>query len=268
MTVAALPPYDLPEVRAAMDDWWRGLAEHLRRAGVDNVPTALTRGDDPWTYWEAPNLLIGQTCGYPLVTRLAGKVRAVATPCYASVHCDGPLYGSLIMVHQDDPATALADLAGRRAAFNDHLSHSGYNILRASVAPLATDGRFFAEVLESGSHRDSLAMVRTGKADIMTMDCVSFALVARHAPAELDGTRIMGMTERARGLPYVTPLSTDDEIRTRLFDGLMAAGNDPALAAARDALLLSGFVAADNDDYAPIAAMAKKAAELGMVDLP
>jgi len=266
--LAALAPYDLPEVRPAMDDWWRGLSAHLGNAGIQDIPTSLTRGGDPFAVWESPDLLLAQTCGYPLVTRLAGKVRALATPCYVSVHSDGPLYGSLLMVREDDDATNLADFAGRPAAINDWLSHSGYNVLRASVAPLARDGRFFSEIVEAGSHRDSIAAVRAAKADIMAMDCITFALVARYAPTELDGTRILGETATAPGLPYVTQNGVDNQTRQRLLDGLMAAAEDPTLAAARDDLLLAGFVAADNDDYAVMSDMAAGAAEQGLADLP
>ena len=267
-TLAALPPYDLPETRDAMDAWWRGLAGHLERAGVADVPAALTRGDDPWALWQAPDLLLAQTCGYPLVTRLEGVVRALATPCYGTVFCDGPLYASLLMVRQDDPAETVADFAGRRAAINDRLSHSGYNVLRATVAPLAADGRFFADVVETGAHRSSLAAVRDGRADIAAIDGVTLALVARHAPGELDGTRILGRTAMAPGLPYVTRADADEDARQRLLQGLMAAAADPALAGAREALLLTGFVAADDGDYRVMSEMAAAAADQGLADLP
>jgi hypothetical protein len=71
--------YDLPEVSAATDAWWRGVASALRRAGLDAVPEVLTRDPDV-DVWHSQNLLLSQTCGYPLTHELASVVELVATP--------------------------------------------------------------------------------------------------------------------------------------------------------------------------------------------
>ena len=266
-TSAALPPYDLPEIRAAHDAWWRGIARHLRRAGLKQVPDGLTRDDDVWALWRAPDLLLGQTCGYPLLFDLANDCQAVATPCYDTAWTEGPLYRSLVVVRADDPARALEDLRGRRVAINGRRSHSGYNVLRATVAPLARQGRFFGAVVKAGFHRHSLARVRGGEADTAAIDCVSYALIQRHAPPEVAGLRILHVTEAAPGLPYVTRVERDQDDVARLRDGLIAAAEDSDLAAARAALLIDGFSVTDNTDYTPIARMRRRADDAGLDDL-
>ena len=40
-TVASLPMYDFPEIRWATDALWQGIARHLRRHGVDGIPSRL-----------------------------------------------------------------------------------------------------------------------------------------------------------------------------------------------------------------------------------
>ncbi len=68
---ASLPMYDFPEVSAATDAWWSGVASALRRAGLDAVPEALTRDPDV-DVWNSQELLLSQTCGYTLTHALRG----------------------------------------------------------------------------------------------------------------------------------------------------------------------------------------------------
>ena len=48
--------YDLPEVRAAADALWAGLARHLEREGVADVPRALAHDQPIAALWS------GQGC--------------------------------------------------------------------------------------------------------------------------------------------------------------------------------------------------------------
>jgi hypothetical protein len=116
--LVALQMYDLPELKWATDALGAQLLINLRRAGFPDVPYGLDREGDYKGQWTHPELLLAQTCGYPLVTLLQGKVRYLATPCYEAPYCSGPRYCSLIVVRADDPAENLPDLRGRRAAYN------------------------------------------------------------------------------------------------------------------------------------------------------
>jgi ABC-type phosphate/phosphonate transport system substrate-binding protein len=238
--VAALPMYDLPEIRAATDAWWRGLARALRRQGIADVPARLSHGHAPMELWRSPQLLLAQTCGFPLTHALEGIVQLVATPCYAAPGCRGPEYRSLIVVRADDPVASLAACRGRIAAINGWDSHSGWNVLRAMAAPVAKEASFFGTVTVTGSHAASLAAVRAGRADVAAIDCVTHALLARYRPRAVEGVRPLGWSPAAPGLPYVTHAGRDAGDVARLRAGLLEALADPALAACRDALLLTG----------------------------
>lgn len=246
--LASLPMYDLPEARAATDAWWQGLARAFRAEGIDDVPDRLTHDPILPDHWTAADLLFSQTCGYPLTHALAGKVRLVATPRYRARGCSGASYCSLLVVAADSPATSLEDFRGKRCAYNTADSQSGYNALRAAVAPFARNGRFFAGALETGGHRFSIAAVARGEADICAVDCVTHALLARHAPQALAGTRVLGRTSAAPGLPFVTAGHADDDLVRRLRAGLERALADSSLAAVRDDLLIAGV------DVLPLAA--------------
>ncbi|MAG97985.1 MAG: phosphate ABC transporter substrate-binding protein [Rhodospirillaceae bacterium] len=231
--LASLPMYALDVVRAANEAWWQGLARHLRAAGLAEVPMGLTWPAEREAHWRRSDLMFSQTCGYPLTHALAGAVRLVATPCYAAEGCEGPHYDSVVVVAEAAAYTRPADLAGRCCAVNAWDSQSGCNALADLVAPQggsgSADGRFFAEVLKSGSHAASLALVASGRADVAAIDCVVFALLARHAPDRLQGLRTLCRTRPAPGLPYITAAATSDEDVERLRQGLRAAIADPAL---------------------------------------
>ena len=264
--LASLPMYDFPEVTAATDSWWRGVASALQRAGLDAVPEALTRDPDV-DVWNSQELLLSQTCGYTLTHALAGVIELVATPAYSADGCSGVDYCSLIVVSEDNPAAGLGDLRGAVCAYSRRHSHSGYNALRAAVAPLADGGAFFSRTTESGGHPASIELVASGKADVCAVDCVTHALIAQCQPDVLGGTRVLGSTEHAPGLPYVTRAGMDDEFVSRLRDGLQMAFSDPCLGAARDTLLLTGMQVLDYDAYQRIDDMEDSARAAGYAEI-
>lgn len=258
--------YDLPEIRAATDTWWQGIAAALTRAGVEDVPAALTR-DAQVDVWRSPELLLGQTCGYPLTHALAGIVRPVATPVYTAAGCSGAEYCSFIVVSADNAATGIADLRGAVCTYNARDSQSGYNALRAAIAPLAGGQTFFSRVFASGGHAVSIELVASGQADVCAVDCVTHALLAKHRPAALAGTRILAATAKAPGLPYVTRAGADEERLRRLREGLLAAAEDSRLAGARDALLLAGMQVLELDAYGCIDDMEEAARAAGYAEI-
>ena len=265
---ASLPMYEPPELRHWTEAWWQGLARHFQAQGIQDAPTALTRpGDGLHAHWGQDGLLFSQGCGYPLTHAFRGRWQVVATPCYAAPGCDGPTYRSALVVRADAPFQSLEDLRGKAACFNSRDSQSGFNILRATFAPLARDGQFFGRVVQSGGHIRSVAMVQAGEADLASLDCVTYALYARHAPQRVAGTRILAMTAPAPGLPYITAAATAPETLARLRQGLRAAMDDPALAPVRDALMIAGMAILPQDAYATIRAAEDQAIALGYPDL-
>jgi ABC-type phosphate/phosphonate transport system substrate-binding protein len=240
MRLAALPMYDLPEVAEATDALWSALARRLRESGVKDVPDRLQRGDDPRQVWRSPDLLLAQTCGYPLVHEFDGRLALIATPRYAVGGCEGPTYRSRMVVRSDDTRERFRDFAGAVAAINSEDSHSGFNILRWRVAQ---EGRspFFGKVERTGAHLASLAAVQSGKADIAAIDCVTYALLERNRPAALAGIRVIEDTPPAPALPFVTATRATQQELGVLRRALAETVSDPALASAREALLLSGI---------------------------
>ncbi len=258
---AALPMYDgnPPQVEAL----WRALAARLVAAAVPGVPPGLTWPADCLALWLAPGLLLSQTCGYPLVTLLAGKVRVVGAFHYAAAGCSGVLNRSQLVVRTDDPAATLAGLRGRTVAYNGTESQSGYNSLRAMVAPLAVDGSFFGGRLATGAHHRSVAAVRDGLADIASIDCVSLASLARYQPELTRHVRVLDQSHPYPGLPLITSTATSDATLATLRAALQRLVLDPALAQVREDLFITGFEALDYPAYQVCLDMRDQALALG-----
>ncbi|MGG2305100.1 phosphate ABC transporter substrate-binding protein, partial [Salmonella enterica] len=85
---------------------------------IPGAPATLTRDRPLPAIWTAPDLLLAQTCGYPLTMDLREGVRLVATPLYDAPGCAGAWHRSAIVVRADDPAQALAACRGYRVAVN------------------------------------------------------------------------------------------------------------------------------------------------------
>jgi len=250
--IASLPMYDWPEVREATDALWHTIARHLAANGFAGVPAGLERDRDRDEQWRSPDLLLSQTCGYPLTHALAGRVDLVATPCYGVRGCQGADYCSLVVTARAGKVAGLADVRGRSAAFNSADSMSGLLALKAVAAPLSRGGRFFARTLESGSHLASMRLVAEGKADVAAIDCVSFALAQRHRPHLVKRLRVIAETPRVPGLPLITARGRPPGERARLARALSEAFADPALAAARAELFITGLEFTALADYQAI----------------
>ncbi len=260
----SLPQYDLPFLQAETDAWWQGIARHLRHHGLADVPEDLTRSDDNEANWRNPNLLLTQTCGYPLMTELLPYLQAIATPLYDCAGCDGPTYSSPVIVRADAGISGLEDLRGRRVAVNNWNSHSGMNALRHLIAPLTRLGEaFFSEVVLSGGHALSVDAVREGRADVAAIDSVTWALLGRNRPQAVAGLAVLNWTRSAPSLPYAMRVDAPGDLVARVQAALIDAADDPDLAMVRGALLIRGFQPSDTALYQAMLDMRAEAEALG-----
>ncbi len=267
MRLASLPMYDLEALRPVTDAWWSALAAAFRDAGISEVPGALVHGPASTHHWTDPRLLFSQTCGYPLIHALKGAVTLVATPVYQAPGCAGPDYRSLVLVREGETADALVDMEGRVCGYNARDSQSGYNALRHLVAPLARGRPFFRGTLETGGHLASLEALRSGRVDLIAVDCVTHALAARHSPGEVAGARVLTVSQAAPALPFVTRAGEEAEVVKRLRAALRAIVADPDLEELRNALLLNDVVVLPEEAYGVIRCMELEARSLGYPEL-
>lgn len=263
---ASLGMYDHGRQRAANDQLWAELARILRDRGIPGVPDRLDRTRSVQDSWHDPDLLFGQICGFPLVTDDSLALRVLALPVYDAPGCSDALHHSLLVTRQGD-ATTLDAYRDRRAAINDRHSNTGLNLFRAAIAPLATDGRFFAEVRESGAHRQSLSAIVMGEADIAAIDAVSFAAIARAEPELTESLQTIGTTTSSATPPFVTSRNTGIETVAALRIALAHVAADPGLADTRAALFLADIVPGGVDRFAPLRTLESDAAAAGYPEL-
>ena len=133
---ADLRMYVAPEpIQQANQYWLARILERLKLHRLDADHLDL-RG-----LWLAPQLLVSQTCGYPLMTQLRGQVRIIGRPRYELAHSSHGEHCSLLLTRADNPRTRLAQFYQSRGVINGHDSNSGMNLLRDCLAPLQRDGR-------------------------------------------------------------------------------------------------------------------------------
>lgn len=223
--IAELPMYPAPAaVGAAYEQWLR---RTLQLLDIDE--------HTPWkgsleALWLHPHLLLAQTCGFPLITQLKEQVRVVGHPCFDLPHAQNGQHCSVLVVRADDPRELLAEYFDCRAAYNSLDSNSGMNLLRHALIPHVRQGRFFASAQATGSHRESIAQVARGEADVAAIDSVTFAYLTRYAPHEVAGVRVLGRTASSPTLPYITALQgPDPQVLRAAMNGALQALPEVAL---------------------------------------
>ncbi len=265
--VAALPMYDLPQLKPATDAFWHAIAKRLTDGGVTAVPASLTRMDDYQGGWRNPDLLLGQACGYPLVKQFKSTVQIVATPIYGSSGCDGFEHASFFITNAKAKYQTLRDLRGTICAINGFDSNTGMNLLRAAIAPIAGGNPFFRSVTVTGSHHKSLEAVAEGRADIAAIDCVSFAHFARFEPELTERVSKIGQSIRTAAPPYITAGKTDAGILRILREAFNDIAKAPELESVRSALNIKGFAFETDAAYESLLLIEADAAARGYPEL-
>jgi len=255
--VASLPMYDWPEIAWANDALWSAIAKRLIVRGIA-APPLLDRESGSDAVWDDRRLVLSQTCGYPFSTRLKRTVRYVGTPVYDAPGCPGSGYSSVIVVRSDEGGERLGDIDPSRFAYNAADSLSGYLALANAASEAGIDPRS-VEWLETGSHRASLRLVAAENADVAAIDAVCWSLALRFEPAA-GRLKVIEQTAFRPGLPFITSIDRTDReieiIRAAIRDALA----DHEIAAAREALRLTGLSTEDEPDYASIAELGAKIA--------
>ncbi len=179
-------------------------------------------------------------CGLPYVLlRNEGfAIEPVAAPVFTHQrYAERPVYFSDVVVRIDDDATSVDDLAGRRIAFNETASWSGYG------APLAAGLELS---VPTGSHAASIAAVLAGDADAAAIDSHLLELLA---PAGVRTVAELG--------PWpVQPLAAAPGLAAAEYGRLRAAAFEVVPPAD---LGVARFVAVTDADFAPIAAALPRA---------
>jgi ABC-type phosphate/phosphonate transport system substrate-binding protein len=243
--IAQLPMYDWPEVRIATDTLWAEIHTALQKRGIAS-PDTLDREEATETAWLSPRLLLSQTCGLPLVQDLCDQVAVLGRFTYQGLSATGD-YHSVIVVRQSESIDNPEALRGQRAAINHEDSYSGCLTLKRWAGRLTGETTFFASVIATGSHRDSVCAVANDLADTAAIDHVSWRLAKRVEPAA-QSLKVVVKTDDRPGLPLITRTGHDTKTLASFRSALDEAVTtlDPV---SRSVLGITGFVPAHVHDY-------------------
>ncbi len=232
--IASLPMYDRAETQGATDRYWTDIRDRLRAGGVA-APDALTRADDLMGQWRNPNLVLSQTCGYPYRAHLHGAVTLIGTPDFGIEDVPPGHYRSVFVARADDPRPVLAAFAGSRFAWNEDGSQSGW---AGPAVHLAKAGVSVEPALCTGGHHVSAQAVAEGRADLASIDAVSWRMLTRWDRCT-DRLRVVDLTDPTPGLPYIAATGADGPT----ICAAVAAAIESLSAEDRETLGLRGIVA-------------------------
>lgn len=234
--------YPFALVRPAWDALWSAVYER-----APWVPDRLSWSGDVHARWYDKNCIVTHVCGGPLAALHHTDMHLVGAFSLDLPGADaGAHYRSVLLSPHDRP---LEELIGPEvhAVANSADSLSGWLSLRA--ATVGPGGEWPGTVTFTNGHIDSLRALAKGEADLASLDSWSLALITAEEPELLEGLHRVGTGPR---IP--TPaLTARASISETMVDDLRAAFVDAlasdALAPARAALHIAGFVPLQLDDY-------------------
>lgn len=203
--IASLGMYDFGPAQVAHDRLWAGIRDHLRAAGIA-APQTLTRGDAAyWPAWQSPDLVLSQTCGFPYRAKLWDRVTLIGTLDYGVAGCKAGYYRSVFIARKDDRRRTVGAFDGTALAYNEPLSQSGW---AAPQTHAAARGLHFPAGIKTGSHRQSAQAVAEGRADLASLDAVTWALMTKWERFT-DALHVVGQTDPTPGLPCIAAPGAD-----------------------------------------------------------
>lgn len=241
--IANLMMYQRPQLAGAHERYWHLIRKYLHEAGIDS-PEHLAQDAEEFFVWKNPDLVLSQTCGMPYRLWLHELVELVGTPDFGLDGCPPGYYRSAFVVRADDSRQNLTDFEDAVFAYNQSFSQSGY---AAPYWHLQKRGFWFENRLHTEQHLNSAQAVAEGRADIASLDAMSWRLMDQH-DAFARKLRVLDWTEPTPGLPLITAKGND---AGAIFNAVKSAigALEPT---DRDLLGLRGIVKIPKDTYTSI----------------
>ncbi len=192
------------------------------------------------------------------------KARATlpAVAIATATRAGSPTYLGYVMVRADDPASSLAALAGRKVAWVDPSSTSGYLYPRALLRSRGHDpNTFFGESVIAGDHEKALELLVNGEVDAAAV-ASGFIDEPRPSQAELvSKLRVVAKTARIPLDCVVVHRSFDRDFALRLRKALFELIDDrtTSLELARD-WSIHGFVPVRLERYDEVSRLLESSA--------
>ncbi len=218
-----------------------------RAAGCDPAPLeepGLARLDE---IVATPGAALVFLCGLPYVRLRDGNAPIEAIAAAVPRGEPAPRYFADLVVRAGLDVGSAADLVGRRIGFNGRDSLSGYVLPYRSLMARGLSAPLYDDAIETGSHRNSLALLVSGEIDAAAIDSTLLALEARANPA-IARLRVLERLGPAP-IPPVALLHGDPALAGRLRDSLVSLDQHALGRRALELGLVERFVEVTDGDY-------------------
>ena len=139
-------------------------------------------------------------------------------------------YRSVFIVPAASPMQSIKDAKGKKLAFTDINSTSGYLI--PTMIVLDTTGKsaedFFSQVTFSGSHTNSLVQVAAGEVDIAAVSDLDMNKALEKGLVKSEAVRTVHSSELIPGSPMVARRDIPESLKRAFVEALMSLNSDKA----------------------------------------
>ncbi len=165
-------------------------------------------------------------------------------------------YHSLLIVPADSEARSLEDLRGKRFAFSDPLSSSGWLYPTYLLALKGERPKtFFKSTIFTHGHDNTVHAVADGLVDGGVMHSLVYDRMAGRSPELVRRLRVIGKSPEWGNPPIVVNPRIDPSLRDSLLRLFLAMDQDPAAKRFLADLKIERFVSLDDTYYKDVQAM-------------
>lgn len=165
-------------------------------------------------------------CGLPYVTKAdrGQPYRLLAAPVMAGERYRGrPIYFSDVLVSSNSGIDTIQDLQGKRWAYNEPRSHSGYNAACYWLSEHDCTWDHFGAVYQAGKHSRALSWLAKGLIDGAAVDTTVLEWETRRRPELAQQLRAIDTLGPSPMPPWVVHARVPGEVRRALRNALCAS---------------------------------------------
>ncbi|MGH2496694.1 MAG: PhnD/SsuA/transferrin family substrate-binding protein [Ktedonobacteraceae bacterium] len=198
-------------------------------------------------------------CGLPYATMAespACPFELLAAPIlYGERYQHRPIYFSDVIVRKASPYASFDDLRGCAWAYNQRESHSGWNVVVYSLLERGKTPDFFGQLIASGSHQRSIALVLAGQADAAAIDSQVLDVFLAQNTTAAATLRTIDMLGPSSAPPVVIAKTVDATLKRDIRAALLTMHEDLQAARALRCGAIERFVPVSDEDYQDIRKM-------------
>lgn len=173
-----------------------------------------------------------------------------------------PLYRSYLIVPSVSEDKELPDLRGKRYAFTDPLSNSGYIVPVYWLYQKGEDpDSFFKKYIFTRSHYNSIEAVAMRIVDGASVDSYVWEQAKKINPSMVSMTKVIRESEPYPFPPVVARKSLDPVLKKRILAALLSMKKDPEGSGILKKMGLDGFIGVEDGFYDPLREMQRKVKE-------